>query len=122
MNENVPKNQSFIFGLNFGQDKKEYATAEVKGIEKNFNASRLYAYELGNEPDLYTASERLAPWNVTTYAEQQYDWLMDIKKEVRNDSHGFQLGAFAASTKGVSDFTIASINKLGLPQTVSNVK
>ncbi|KAI9708321.1 MAG: hypothetical protein M1820_004025 [Bogoriella megaspora] len=123
LNENVPENQSFVFGLNFGQNNVEYPLAEVKGIEANVYASRIDAYELGNEPDSYAGrGKRTRPWNVQTYAQQQVDWLTQIKSEVTNPSHGFQLGAFASQPVDQGNFSIPEINALGVPEDVGNVK
>ncbi|KAI9653737.1 MAG: hypothetical protein M1821_006931 [Bathelium mastoideum] len=123
MNENVPENQTYIFTLNLGQDNVQYPLAEVQGAEAHLNASRLYAYELGNEPDLYVSNGRRSePWNVQIYAQQQVDWLTQIKQEIKNNSHGFQLGAIVGEPTQIGNFSLAEINRLGVPKLVGNVK
>jgi hypothetical protein len=69
LNSNIPSNQQFIFGLNLGQDNVAYPLAEVQGAEQNLHSSRLLSYELGNEPDFYSTSQR-SPWNVQIYENQ----------------------------------------------------
>ncbi|KAF2230946.1 glycoside hydrolase family 79 protein, partial [Viridothelium virens] len=123
MNENVPENQTCIFTLNLGQDNVQYPLEEVKGVEAHLNESKLYAYELGNEPDIYEyTGHRTEPWNVQTYAQQQVDWLSQIKREINNTSHGFQLGALAVDPVDQGNFSLAEINSLGVPEIVGNVK
>ena len=123
MNENVPENQTFVFTLNFGQDDVQYPLAEVRGAEKYLNASKLDAYELGNEPDIYTYNgHRSEPWNVQTYAQQQVDWLTQIKREITNEGHGFQLGAFAVEPIDMGNFSLVEMNTLRVPQLVGHVK
>ena len=123
MNQNMPENQTYILTLNFGQNEIQYPLAEVSGAETHLNASKLYAYELGNEPDVYAFKEhRSSSWNAQTYAQEQVDWLKQIKQEINNTSHGFQLGAFAVEPIEMGNFSLVEINKLGVPELVGNVK
>lgn len=122
LNNNVPSAQQFVFGLNFGQGNLSYALAEVAAVEAFLQPYRLYAYELGNEPDYYPTSKRNPPWNIQTYAQQQVDWLSAIKTEITHDDHGFQLGAFAQEPVYQGNFSLAELTKLDIPGIVGNVK
>jgi hypothetical protein len=122
LNENSVSKQQFILGLNFGQNNVEYPLAEVAASEALLNSARLYAYELGNEPDFYGTSQRARPWTVDVYAAQQVDWLTQLKKEVKHSSHGFQLGAFAQEPIYMGNFSLAELTTLGVPKAVGEVK
>ena len=122
LNENAVSNQQFIFGLNFGQDNLAYPFAEVEAAESLLRPSRLYAYELGNEPDFYSATQRPRLWNVDTYAQEQLDWISVLKTKVLNRSHGFQLGALAQEPIYQGNFSLAELTKMNLPKTLGNVK
>jgi hypothetical protein len=122
LNENVVPQQQFIFGLNFGQDNVSYPLEEVAAAEKYLQPSRLWAYELDNEPDFYSSSQRPPPWNVQTYEQQQVTWLNEISAEIDNPSHGFQIGAFAQEPIYQGNFSLSELNKLGLPQSVRNIR
>ncbi|KAL9095136.1 MAG: hypothetical protein Q9165_002739 [Trypethelium subeluteriae] len=97
LNENVPENQTYIFKLNLGQDNVQYPLEEVRATEAHLNGSKLYAYEL-------------------------VDWLSQIKREINNASHGFQIGALAVEPVEQGNFSLAEINSLGVRELVGNVK
>lgn len=122
LNENAVSHQQYIFGLNFGQNQVDYAKAELTAAESLLHASRLFAYELGNEPDFYSATQRPRPWNVDTYAQQQLNWIASLKTEIKHHSHQFQLGAFAQEPIWQGNFSLAELTKMGLPESLGNVK
>lgn len=53
--------------------KTVYPVVAVEVAERYLHPSKLFAYELGSEPDFY---------NVQTYAEQQITWLAEIKTRI----------------------------------------
>jgi len=95
--------------------------AEVEAAEKYLNPARLFAYELGNEPDFYNV-QRPGVWNVQTYAQQQITWLAEINGKIDHAGHGFQLAAFAQEPIFMGNFSLVELDKLGVPEAVANVK
>lgn len=122
LNENVVSHQQFIFGLNFGQNHVDIPEEELTAAESLLQPSRLFAYELGNEPDFYSAAQRPRPWNVDIYAQQQLSWLSNLKTKIKHHSHQFQLGALAQEPIWQGNFSLAELTKMGLPKSLGNVK
>ena len=122
LNENVVSRQQFILGLNFGQDDVAYPLAEVVAAESLLQSGRLYAYELGNEPDFYSASQRPPPWNIEVYAQQQLDWISKLQTKINHSDHGFQLAAFAQEPIYMGNFSLAELTTLGVSKVLGNVK
>lgn len=122
LNENIPSGQQFTFGLNLGFNDVKVPLAEVAAAEQYMEPARLYAYELGNEPDFFGTSQRPRPWNVQTYAAQQVNWTEQLQKEITHPNHDFQLGAFAQLPVWQGNFSLEELVKLGVPQTLGDVK
>ncbi|KAL5363151.1 glycoside hydrolase superfamily [Aspergillus floccosus] len=116
LNENVPAQQEFIFGLNFGRNDVSIPLAEVEAAEKYMYPSRLRAYELGNEPDFYGPLQRTRPWNVDKYVAEQEDWLNQLAKKT---TKGFSIGALAQLPIYQGNFSLAEITTLGLPEKIN---
>jgi hypothetical protein len=122
LTENAVSTQQFILGLNFGQDNVEFPLAEVSIAESLLHPGRLYAYELGNEPDFYSSSQKPSPWNVDTYAQQQLDWTSKIQTKIKHSGHGFQLGAFAQEPIYMGNFSLQELTILDVPESIGHVK
>ena len=117
LNNNVPSNQKFIFGLNLGQDDEALPQAEVAAAEKYLRDSRILSYELGNEPDFYSTSQRPRPWNVQIYLAQIIDWIEQIQSSTKT-KRGWQVGALAQLPVYQGNFSIPELNILGAPQNI----
>ena len=117
LNNHVPSNQKFIFGLNLGQDDEAFPQAEVDAAEKYLRDSRILSYELGNEPDFYGTSQRPGKWNVQTYTAQIIDWIKQIQS-ITKTKRGWQVGALAQLPVYQGNFSIPELNTLGAPQNI----
>jgi hypothetical protein len=120
LNSNVPSKQQFIFGLNLGQNNVAYPLAEVQAAGKYLQSSRLLSYELGNEPDFFSKSQR-SPWNVQIYATQIDTWINEIIN-MTNTKRGWQVGAFAQEPIYQGNFSLAELNTLGVPEATKTLK
>lgn len=116
LNDNVPSEQRFIFGLNLKHDVESVAQDEVGAAEKYLRGSRLLSYELGNEPDDYDSKVR-SPWNVQEYASQIISWIQTIQKKTKT-KHGWQVGALGRTPGASKTFPIATLNSLGVPKEI----
>lgn len=94
LNNHVPSNQKFIFGLNLGQNVESFPQAKVNAAEKYLRDSRILSYELGNEPNCYGTSQRPGQWNVQTYAAQIIDWTKQFQSATKT-KRAWQIGALA---------------------------
>ncbi|KAK4895502.1 hypothetical protein LTR49_028270 [Elasticomyces elasticus] len=121
LDANVPSEQQFIFGLNFGQDNIAYPVAELSGAERYVKPFRIVSYELGNEPDFYNV-QRPGNWSVGAYVAQQKDWIKLLNTRISHLKHGWQLGALAQEPVYMGNFSLAEITQLGLPERAGNVK
>lgn len=115
LNENVPSRQEFILGLNFASNNVAIPLAEVEAAEKYMHPRRLRAYELGNEPDFYSPSQRPRPWTVDQYVAEQEQWLNQLGSKTRK---GFSIGALAQLPVWQGNFSLAEIVALGLPNKI----
>ncbi len=120
LNDNVPSHQQFIFGLNLGHNDGTYPLAEVQAAEQYLHNSRLLIYELGNEPDFYSKSQR-SPWNVQIYASQIDTWINEIIGKT-NTKHGWQVGAFAQEPIYQGNFSLQELNTLKVPEAIKTLK
>ena len=80
LDENVPSEQEYIFGLNLGQNDIQHPFAEFTAAETYMNLSRFKAYKLGNEPDLYYPykGKSGSDWGVVAYANQTASFLLQF--------------------------------------------
>jgi hypothetical protein len=117
LNNHVPSNQKFIFGLNLGQDDETFPQAEVDAAEKDLRDSRILSYELGNEPDFYGTSQRPGVWNVQTYVAQIIDWIQNIQR-VTKTKRSWQIGALAQLPVYQGNFSIPELITLGVAQQI----
>ncbi len=120
LNDNVPSNQKFTFGLNLGQNNVNIPLAEVQGAEKYILKSRLLAYELGNEPDQFNKGQR-NPWDVNLYATQIVDWINHIVS-VTGTSVPWQVAAFAKDPVNHNSFTLMALNAAGVPGKIKTLR
>jgi hypothetical protein len=117
LNNHVPSNQQFIFGLNLGHNVEEFPQEEVEAAEQYLRDSRIQSYELGNEPDFYGSSRRAAPWNGQTYTSQAVSWIKQIQASTKT-KRGWQFGALAQLPKWQGNFSIPGFNAFGVPENV----
>ncbi|OBT44545.1 hypothetical protein VE00_04882 [Pseudogymnoascus sp. WSF 3629] len=113
MNENMPSNQEYIFGLNLGRNDIEVPKAELRAALKYLDQSKVVAYELGNEPDHFTMASygfrSKDTWNMAAYVQQTLDWLPQL-----SSGKSFQYGSIAASPAAPSDFTLVQALQFGV--------
>ncbi|KAH8590030.1 hypothetical protein B0O99DRAFT_522066 [Bisporella sp. PMI_857] len=125
LNENIPSEQEYIFGLNLGQNNIQYPFAEFTAAETYMNLSRFTAYELGNEPDIYYPykGKRGPDWDVVAYASQTASFLLQftasLSKARTKDFPGYM---YASITDLDGPFSFASLVKLRVPQVVEDIK
>ncbi|PMD16272.1 glycoside hydrolase family 79 protein [Hyaloscypha hepaticicola] len=117
LNNHVPSEQQFIFGLNLGQDIEIFPQEEVEAAEQYLRDSRVQSYELGNEPDFYGPSQRAAPWNVQTYTSQVVSWIKEIQASTKT-KRGWQFGALAQEAQWQGNFSIPEFNVLDVPENI----
>ncbi len=127
LNENVPSQQEYTFGLNLAGDDFQIALEEFEAVEQYMNLSRLIAYELGNEPDFYYTHKtyRSASWDVFSYATQSVDWLLELTASLGSQASGFpgyMYGSMANPIVSQGEFTVGTFIKLGIPQIVKPIK
>jgi hypothetical protein len=120
LNDNVPSNQKFIFGLNLGQNNVAYPLAEVQAAEQYMLSKRIWWYELGNEPDFFNKNQR-NPWNVQLYVNQINSWINQIISTTKTQ-HGWQVGAFAQEPIYQGNFSLTELNTLGVPQSIKTLR
>lgn len=127
LNDNVPSNQEYTFGLNLGQENVQIPLEELEAAQTYMNLSRLTAYELGNEPDFYYQywGMRNSSWSVVTYAQETVNYLLEITAAVLGKVPqqaakfpGYMYGSMAE----VTEFSIGSLVKLGVQKAVQQVK
>ncbi|KAH8812634.1 hypothetical protein F5884DRAFT_878457 [Xylogone sp. PMI_703] len=123
LNENAPSEQQYTFGLNLGQNSFEYPLAELQAAEKYMNVSRFIAYELGNEPDVYYLySDKRGPgWNITTYAQQSVDFLLQLTASLSAQQSRHFPGYMYGSTN-FDVFPFASLVQLGVFDIVKGIE
>ncbi|OBT81651.1 hypothetical protein VE02_10289 [Pseudogymnoascus sp. 03VT05] len=128
LNENVPSEQEYTFGLNFGENNLSNTLAEFKAVEQYMNLSRITAYELGNEPDFYSTYRHFRPlsWDIFSYAQQITSFLTKItaslsKSEAKGFA-GYMSGSFATSPVDQGDFSLGSLIKMGIKEVVNEIK
>lgn len=117
LNNHVPSKQQFIFGLNLGQDEEIFPQEEVEAAEEYLRDSRIQSYELGNEPDFFSSSQRQPPWNVQTYTAQIISWIKQIQAKTKT-KRGWQVGALAQLPQWQGNFSIPEFNVLGVPKQI----
>ena len=121
LNNHVPSNQKYIFGLNLGANVEAVPQAEVQAAEKYLRDSRILSYELGNEPDYYAPSKRQGEWDIQTYEAQIVDWIQQIQS-VTKTTRSWQVGAIARSPSQQGNFSIPELNTLGVPQSIKPLR
>jgi hypothetical protein len=126
LNDNVPSEQEYTFGLNLGQDNVQFPLAELKAAQAYMNTSRIIAYELGNEPDFYNtrSTVRGPSWNVFTYVQQTTSFLSQLTASVLGPSGqkarnfpGYMYGSMFPDS-----FSIGTLLKLGVHKVVEDIK
>lgn len=126
LNENVPSEQEYTFGLNLGQDNVQFPLAELKAAQKYMNTSRILAYELGNEPDFYnTRSNARGPsWNVFAYVKQTTSFLSQLTTSVlgRNGQKAQNFPGYMYGSMFPDSFSIGTLLKLGVYKMVEDIK
>ena len=128
LNENVPSEQEYTFGLNFGQFNLHNTLAEFRAAEAYMNLSRLTAYELGNEPDFYAAYRQFRPlsWDVFDYAQQTASFLTQLTASLSSSMTrhfpGYMYGSIANAPADQGNFSLGSLIKLGIKDAVDEIK
>lgn len=130
LNDNVPSQQQYTFGLNLGGNDFQFPLEEFGAVEKYMNLSRLIAYELGNEPDFYNGHKTYRPagWNVFSYATQSVDWLLQLTASLGSGNNktsgfaGYMYGSMATSPASEGYFSVGTFIKLGIPDIVKQIK
>jgi len=123
LNENVPSEQQYTFGLNLGQDDVKIPLAEIAAAQEYLNLTRLRYYELGNEPDFYATRRRIRPssWNVAAYAQQSVSYLQQLIASLGQQNHpGFMYGSLANFPRS-QDFSISTLARLGVNKLVPDI-
>jgi len=120
LNNHVPSNQKFIFGLNLGGNNESFPQDEVDAAEKYLRDSRILSYELGNEPDFYGTSQRPGGWNVQTYTAQIIDWIKQIQS-ITKTKRSWQIGALAQMPVWQGNFSIPELITLGVSQNIQPI-
>lgn len=128
LNENVPSEQQYIFGLNLGQEEVNIPLAELAAAQKHMNSSRLIGYELGNEPDFYASRRKIRPasWNVLAYVRETVNYLLQFNAflgpAAEGDAFpGYMYGSLI-NRPWSQDFSIGTFVKLGVRNLVKNIK
>ncbi|KKA16216.1 hypothetical protein T310_10203 [Rasamsonia emersonii CBS 393.64] len=132
--QNSGPEQTYIFGLNLGSSLSFLLTPAFNFKTKHFieitaaatylNQSRILAYEVGNEPNLYTYTGlRNASWNVLEYADEILDWMPRLREAAGGQRFpGYQFGTIAEPPSAFGDFTQVQLAVMGVPQAIgSNV-
>ncbi|OCT47376.1 hypothetical protein CLCR_03380 [Cladophialophora carrionii] len=125
LEENVPPATKYILGLNFGANIYEIAQAQMDAALKYFNQSRILAYELGNEPNIYAAYpplKRPSTWTVVDYGKQMLSWMPRLRARAQTNAPSFQFGSIIGPPTSFSDFSLAALAKMGVPQNIGGVK
>ncbi|EXJ59619.1 hypothetical protein A1O7_03765 [Cladophialophora yegresii CBS 114405] len=128
LEENVPPATKFILGLNLGHNIYEIAQAEVDASLKYFNQSRILAYELGNEPNVYggyppvPARWRPSTWTVVDYAQQMLSWIPRLRARAKTNPPSFQFGSMIGPPTPFQDFSLTTLARMGVPQNIGGVK
>ncbi|KAF2180894.1 glycoside hydrolase family 79 protein [Zopfia rhizophila CBS 207.26] len=124
MEENVPPTTQYIFGLNFGNNTYETAQTEIDGALKYLDQSRVLAYELGNEANLYGSYTNKRPknWTVVDYGKQMLEWIPQLSARTAGSPPNFQLGSFVGPPTYFGDFSLLQLTKMGVPQNIEGVK
>jgi hypothetical protein len=75
--DRFPKDTPITFGLNMAymdEDWEDHIVAIAQGAVDNLKNTKLYSFEVGNEPDLWMQNGfRAAGWSGKTYTEQFLD-------------------------------------------------
>lgn len=105
-------------------DIYEIAHAEITAAATYLNQSRILAYEVGNEPNLYTYTGlRNASWNVLEYADEILDWMPRLREAAGGQRFpGYQFGTIAEPPSAFGDFTQVQLAVMGVPQAIGSVR
>ena len=128
--DRFPTDTPITYGLNFGYQGADYADAiatAAAGVLDELNNTKVYSFEIGNEPDLYGSNGntlRTAAMSGTTYTQQYLDRAGIVYRQVlqpRGIDPTFFEASQTASTIGTS-FTIDDLNNGGLTAEVNGSK
>ncbi|KAJ4301603.1 hypothetical protein N0V90_003696 [Kalmusia sp. IMI 367209] len=118
--DRFPKDTFVTYGLNLayqGDDYEDRIVSHAKAVVENLNNTRLYSFEIGNEPDLYLENGmRTAPWDGKTFTTQFMNRADAVYQKVLKPA-GLPATFFeppaTASTIGTT-FEIAMLNSDGI--------
>ncbi|KAF1347728.1 hypothetical protein BDV97DRAFT_355893 [Delphinella strobiligena] len=128
--DRFPTDTPITYGLNFGYTGDDYldvVVAIAQGVLDELNNTKVYSFEIGNEPDLYLESWNLlrtGTWDGTTYTQQFLERAAAVYEQVLKP-HGISSTFFetaqTASTIGTS-FTIDDLNSDGITASTNGSK
>ena len=118
--DRFPKDTFITYGLNLAYEGSDYLdrmTTHASGVVKELKNTRLYSFEIGNEPDLYLQNGmRTAPWDGKVYTDEFMERADTVYQKVLKPN-GMAPMFFeppaTASTIGTT-FEIAMLNKNGI--------
>ncbi|KAJ4351716.1 uncharacterized protein N0V89_007059 [Didymosphaeria variabile] len=118
--DRFPKDTFITYGLNLayeGDDYLDHIVTHSNAVVKNLQNTRLYSFEIGNEPDLYLENGmRAAPWDGKTFTTQFMERADTVYQKVLKPA-GMAPTFFeppaTASTIGTT-FEIAMLNSDGI--------
>lgn len=128
--DRFPTGTPITYGLNFGYTGDDYldvVVAIAQGVLDELNNTKVYSFEIGNEPDLYLESWNLlrtGTWDGTTYTQQFLERAAAVYEQVlkpRGISSTFFETSQTASTIGTS-FTIDDLNSDGITASTNGSK
>ncbi|KAG8706435.1 hypothetical protein FRC08_001074 [Ceratobasidium sp. 394] len=80
---NFAPSTKFTVTLNLGNDSLDIARDQARAAYKYLNHDKIWAFELGNEPGNYKATQRnLSSWGADTYVKQWQNWTGEIDADI----------------------------------------
>lgn len=128
--DRFPTDTPITFGLNLAYDESDYLeriSEAAAGVLDNLNNTKLYSFEIGNEPDLYTESwngQRTGTWDGSVYTTEWLDRAGAIYRNVlqaKGIASNFFEAAQTASTIDTT-FTIDDLVSDGITAEVNGSK
>ncbi|KAL5410084.1 hypothetical protein PMIN04_010775 [Paraphaeosphaeria minitans] len=118
--DRFPKDTFITYGLNLAYEGDDYLDKMInhsRAVVENLNNTRLYSFEIGNEPDLFLQNGlRAAPWDGKTYTTQFMERADTVYQKVlspKGMAPTFFEPPATASTIGTT-FEIAMLNSDGI--------
>ncbi|KIJ37551.1 glycoside hydrolase family 79 protein, partial [Sphaerobolus stellatus SS14] len=112
-----PNSTRFIVDVNLGNNSINIAHDQIQASIAHLGWNRIYALQLGNEPDQYAGGSRPSGWSSADYTAQFLNWTSALTTSLKLPPHIFQADGFVDDPTPTALMTTVETIQEGIDKT-----